>query len=50
MNDTIDTRSLTAEGIGERIERVCADIDELLATLRDQARRLKEMGTDDERR
>lgn len=52
MSDTVDTRSPMVDGgdrMGDRIERVCHDIDDLLASLRDQARRLKEIG-DDERR
>lgn len=48
MCDTSDGTSAVVEGIGERIERVCSDIDELLATIRSQARKLKELG-DDER-
>lgn len=50
MSDTTDPTSAGGERVGDRIERVCHDIDDLLATLRDQARKLREIGDDDERR
>lgn len=48
MNDTaVDATYSTDESVHDRIERVCADIDNLLMALRDQARQLKEMGNDE---
>lgn len=47
IDDNTSPPPNTFERVDEQIKRVCGDIDRVLATLRDQARQLKERASDE---